>query len=70
MNDTCDIFYGNCVYGCVDGFIGDQCDQSIYFGKEIDMKIWTKEIVKTIYMLTLTHDVRVNFMFHSLSLLC
>ncbi|XP_078330771.1 uncharacterized protein LOC144624722 [Crassostrea virginica] len=27
FNGTCDIFNGSCVSGCVDGFIGDKCNQ-------------------------------------------
>lgn len=31
INGTCDIFHGSCVSGCMDGFIGDRCNQGVYF---------------------------------------
>ena len=31
VNGACDRFNGSCISGCVDGFIGDQCNQGTYF---------------------------------------
>ena len=43
INGACDRFNGSCVLGCVDGFIGDKCNQGIFFEYEL---IWNICIVK------------------------